>query len=174
MTRRPPRSTRTDTLFPYTTLFRSAAVGQHLHAGARHLPFGLDLLERVGVGAKGDWANVIALFRKLLFQQLRRVWLGEQLRLEINAGRQVVIGMGRPCKAVDAAMLAAAIGVDRAIETDVGRIVAGDDRARPFHRDASPERRRRVAQRTPRVKPPPVPLPRRKVKPGAHALVRGP
>src|SRR3546814_18352348 len=28
MIRRPPRSTRTDTLFPYTTLFRSPAVGQ--------------------------------------------------------------------------------------------------------------------------------------------------
>src|SRR3546814_9038183 len=28
MIRRPPRSTRTDTLFPYTTLFRSQAVGQ--------------------------------------------------------------------------------------------------------------------------------------------------
>src|SRR3546814_1652308 len=27
MIRRPPRSTRTDTLFPYTTLFRSAAKG---------------------------------------------------------------------------------------------------------------------------------------------------
>src|SRR3546814_16651255 len=27
MTRRPPRSTRTDTLFPYTTLFRSARSG---------------------------------------------------------------------------------------------------------------------------------------------------
>src|SRR3546814_9089816 len=27
MIRRPPRSTRTDTLFPYTTLFRSQAVG---------------------------------------------------------------------------------------------------------------------------------------------------
>src|SRR3546814_2818936 len=27
MIRRPPRSTRTDTLFPYTTLFRSAARG---------------------------------------------------------------------------------------------------------------------------------------------------
>src|SRR3546814_12652355 len=26
MTRRPPRSTRTDTLFPYTTLFRSASL----------------------------------------------------------------------------------------------------------------------------------------------------
>src|SRR3546814_8500108 len=28
MIRRPPRSTRTDTLLPYTTLFRSAAPGQ--------------------------------------------------------------------------------------------------------------------------------------------------
>src|SRR3546814_6020483 len=27
MIRRPPRSTRTDTLFPYTTLFRSALIG---------------------------------------------------------------------------------------------------------------------------------------------------
>src|SRR3546814_5449542 len=31
MLRRPPRSTRTDTLFPYTTLFRSLAVGRHHH-----------------------------------------------------------------------------------------------------------------------------------------------
>src|SRR3546814_4961898 len=31
MVRRPPRSTRTDTLFPYTTLFRSAGTAQ-LHA----------------------------------------------------------------------------------------------------------------------------------------------
>src|SRR3546814_9694637 len=30
MLRRPPRSTRTDTLFPYTTLFRSAFVKQHV------------------------------------------------------------------------------------------------------------------------------------------------
>src|SRR3546814_2034997 len=29
MIRRPPRSTRTDTLFPYTTLFRSDVAGQH-------------------------------------------------------------------------------------------------------------------------------------------------
>src|SRR3546814_6373988 len=47
MIRRPPRSTRTDTLFPYTTLFRSdAGAGapwhqpgavQHHHASGRHL-----------------------------------------------------------------------------------------------------------------------------------------
>src|SRR3546814_12345557 len=30
MIRRPPRSTRTDTLFPYTTLFRSAFAGDRL------------------------------------------------------------------------------------------------------------------------------------------------
>src|SRR3546814_6839215 len=29
MIRLPPRSTRTDTLFPYTTLFRSVSAGQH-------------------------------------------------------------------------------------------------------------------------------------------------
>src|SRR3546814_2313204 len=42
MIRRPPRSTRTDTLFPYTTLFRSGGAGElqghqevrrHAHAG---------------------------------------------------------------------------------------------------------------------------------------------
>src|SRR3546814_2888368 len=36
MIRRPPRSTRTDTLFPYTTLFRSAVVDVHL-MGAFHV-----------------------------------------------------------------------------------------------------------------------------------------
>src|SRR3546814_3157323 len=34
MIRRPPRSTRTDTLFPYTTLFRSRP-GRHAGAGGR-------------------------------------------------------------------------------------------------------------------------------------------
>src|SRR3546814_3715237 len=37
MIRRPPRSTRTDTLFPYTTLFRSAP-----HPTARPADFGTD------------------------------------------------------------------------------------------------------------------------------------
>src|SRR3546814_3081566 len=45
MIRRPPRSTRTDTLFPYTTLFRSdglipVAAGAGGHAG-RQSPFAL-------------------------------------------------------------------------------------------------------------------------------------
>src|SRR3546814_14248550 len=35
MIRRPPRSTRTDTLFPYTTLFRSVRLVGESHAGKR-------------------------------------------------------------------------------------------------------------------------------------------
>src|SRR3546814_7625385 len=38
MLRRPPRSTRTDTLFPYTTLFRSELLEEH------SLPFDFDLV----------------------------------------------------------------------------------------------------------------------------------
>src|SRR3546814_3207637 len=36
MIRRPPRSTRTDTLFPYTTLFRSCRASGDLPDRARH------------------------------------------------------------------------------------------------------------------------------------------
>src|SRR3546814_5270596 len=36
MIRRPPRSTRTDTLFPYPTLFRSDGLAEELPAGAIH------------------------------------------------------------------------------------------------------------------------------------------
>src|SRR3546814_7089459 len=57
MIRRPPRSTRTDTLFPYTTLFRSA--GQpHGEDAVRHRP-ALTIGVQVGLvgeagGAGGD------------------------------------------------------------------------------------------------------------------------
>src|SRR3546814_14727541 len=47
MIRRPPRSTRTDTLFPYTTLFRSGILQTHYHAdhaqGLLHLRWGKGL-----------------------------------------------------------------------------------------------------------------------------------
>src|SRR3546814_11781698 len=59
MIRRPPRSTRTDTLFPYTTLFRSEALG-HRQAlrGRRHTVLGIaaagdqraDLVSQLGLG----------------------------------------------------------------------------------------------------------------------------
>src|SRR3546814_8372442 len=42
MIRRPPRSTRTDTLFPYTTLFRSADVKLHVFAQRVRRPVMVD------------------------------------------------------------------------------------------------------------------------------------
>src|SRR3546814_11052780 len=50
MIRRPPRSTRTDTLFPYTTLFRSVR-GQHLEIERARARPGRELapvIQRVG------------------------------------------------------------------------------------------------------------------------------
>src|SRR3546814_1373894 len=69
MIRRPPRSTRTDTLFPYTTLFRSivgaAVVGYlaaHVRSGLVFTHTGvLVLLCIVGAAAVGmldDWVKV--------------------------------------------------------------------------------------------------------------------
>src|SRR3546814_1681364 len=42
MIRRPPRSTRTDTLFPYTTLFRSLRPGEAGHPRREPRSFGTD------------------------------------------------------------------------------------------------------------------------------------
>src|SRR3546814_2444384 len=60
MIRRPPRSTRTDTLFPYTTLFRSAAEAALCpHCGAEQVAD--HLRQRAdAVRALGDQAAVIA------------------------------------------------------------------------------------------------------------------
>src|SRR5215216_6867054 len=52
--------------------------------------------------------------------------------------------MGRPREAIDAAMLTAAIGIDRTVEADVGRVVAGDDLARGIERYRGLERRQFV------------------------------
>src|SRR3546814_4359834 len=65
MTRRPPRSTRTDTLFPYTTLFRSAfaadQLGHHIgrQSGSRHVVGGRCGQRDVAVdaGVEGDDRN---------------------------------------------------------------------------------------------------------------------
>src|SRR3546814_7982262 len=53
MIRRPPRSTRTDTLFPYTTLFRFAL--DRVALGVRW-PFG-DRLARIGRSKSGPPGN---------------------------------------------------------------------------------------------------------------------
>src|SRR3546814_5692710 len=53
MIRRPPRSTRTDTLFPYTTLFRSAAP-PHVDRGRLRRTRRLRRSDGRGAGVGGD------------------------------------------------------------------------------------------------------------------------
>src|SRR3546814_19057070 len=61
MIRRPPRSTRTDTLFPYTTLFRSvrwAAAKQMLISGFRHPMRPREMRRPGGMGARGFFFRI--------------------------------------------------------------------------------------------------------------------
>src|SRR3546814_9471580 len=63
MIRRPPRSTRTDTLFPYTTLFRSLLLGRILRPAQLVLVSeGILLAARTGsscLGRRPGWLDVI-------------------------------------------------------------------------------------------------------------------
>src|SRR3546814_8598229 len=62
MIRRPPRSTLTDTLFPYTTLFRSSVLGALIVV---FVTLGFDFFEGPGVLTFG----ILALFILLAFPQ---------------------------------------------------------------------------------------------------------
>src|SRR3546814_8145869 len=71
MIRRPPRSTRTDTLFPYTTLFRSAREGGNpggapAFAGALKLPIVFDPVMVATSGSVLADAATIAAFGRLM------------------------------------------------------------------------------------------------------------
>src|SRR3546814_15756743 len=57
MIRRPPRSTRTDTLFPYTTLFRS---GRYSFARAQNLNVLLEVTRLPSDWTLADWISSIA------------------------------------------------------------------------------------------------------------------
>src|SRR3546814_18950136 len=69
MIRRPPRSTRTDTLFPYTTLFRSA-VAAHQCAGEQQRLARLGRQHPHGLALSG--AAVLVLVRLVGDEQVER------------------------------------------------------------------------------------------------------
>src|SRR3546814_19564303 len=90
MLRRPPRSTRTDTLFPYTTLFRSEAE-EILRAAARHLGDAVvSALVHDVVGA-GDVERL----------QLQLDIVGEIiLRRQVDIGRAAALAIGAAVRLV--------------------------------------------------------------------------
>src|SRR5665213_531714 len=122
--------------------YRVAEIAQHFEDLAHDAELALGRLIGIGVGADRDRPAAIALFAELGGEQRRRLRLVEDAALEIEPGRQAEIGVARPREAIDAAVLAAAIGVDRAVEADIGRGVASDDRAGRIDRQPRRERHR--------------------------------
>src|SRR3546814_11363104 len=125
MIRRPPRTTRTDTLFPYTTLFRSAEqVPEARNLLVLHLRqrFGRDVAPRDARSARGDDAI-----------DLRIVDPGMQAR---NDGRSFV-PLDMPVgKTMD--------GGGNAIRSNVARKVLGGREAVPPRQQSDPDQKSRV------------------------------
>src|SRR3546814_5277172 len=80
MIRRPPRSTRTDTLFPYTTLFRSRVPADRTHVAGR----------RVGLHPRRQLVDDVVVHAVVLRPRLAR-------RVDVEAGalaQVVAVGIG--------------------------------------------------------------------------------
>src|SRR3546814_14813496 len=100
MIRRPPRSTRTDTLFPYTTLFRSI---EHVEAAARGAQprKGVDaavvagqdgkLGADIGSGiAPGGAAAIVAVEARGIAPMAEKQLAGAERRLDLADGERAV------------------------------------------------------------------------------------
>ena len=106
-----------------------AGAVEHFEDAAHDLIAPLDRLIRIGIGADRDRLWRIIRRRQFALKEFGRVRLHEQFGFEIEAGGEPEIGMRGPRETINAAVLAAAVRIDRAIKRDVGRIVAGDDLA---------------------------------------------
>src|SRR3546814_14878719 len=113
MIRRPPRSTRTDTLFPYTTLFRSRHAAEHIVRTAippfaEHLLFlAVDTEQPGNPPAAAGQFELNALVIVPVFKGLRRAGLARVVRgrdqhqfrlFSYTAYLRGTIG-GAPCRA---------------------------------------------------------------------------
>ena len=124
---------------------RVLAFSEHFDDLARDLPFALDRLVRIGVGAERNRLAAVAGPRKLPAQKERRIRLGEQPRLEVQSRRQIEVRVARPGIAIHAAVFTALVRIDRSLERDVGRVVARNDGPRVLDRDDCLQRCRLVA-----------------------------
>lgn len=78
---------------------------QDLQRLARQPLLALKRLIGIGVHSQGDRLRHVARLGEFLFEALGEVGLGDQPRLEVDARRQVPIGMTGPREAVDADVL---------------------------------------------------------------------
>src|SRR3546814_7667424 len=86
MIRRPPRSTRTDTLFPYTTLFRSLFRRLH-HRGADRVQFFLGKAFFAGLQRDLDGKTLLALLNARPDEQVEQPRIDDRLLVRVPDGR---------------------------------------------------------------------------------------
>ena len=80
----------------------------------------LNRLVRVGIRANGNELGLIIGAGQFPLQHLCRTFLDKEFCFKIQTGREAHIGMGWARKTIDTAMLAAAIGVNRAVKPNIG------------------------------------------------------
>src|SRR5690606_28255295 len=97
--------------------------------------------------------HLVAGAAQLFFQESRRIVFGDEARLEVEARRIPEIGMGRPREAIDAAVFAAAIRIDRLQYRNVRRVVPGNDAATGVGLNGGAQLRYVVSQLGERVAP---------------------
>ena len=112
-----------------------ARLAEHLEDLPGDAEVTLDRLIGIGVRAERQRTDPVAGLPEFAAQQVGGLRLGHDLGLEVEAGREPQVLVARPRKTVDAAVLAAPIGVDGPVERDVRRVVPGDDRLRPVDDD---------------------------------------
>src|SRR3546814_8921411 len=113
MKRRPPRSTRTDTLFPYTTLFRSKALGRR----AKTDPVDAAVLQRFGDLVQPAVSVVpSAAQAKLRDLTQRRVQLVNMRVAEINRSHQASPALAASHRRVQAALTREITHIERDIQ----------------------------------------------------------
>src|SRR3546814_4068611 len=104
MIRRPPRSTRTDTLFPYTTLFRS--IGSQ-----RAYPTAYELPEYVDESGNGDGAKSFdSENRDQMFDEAARLVVRHQQGFTSLIQRQLKLGYNRAGRIIDQLEAAGIVG----------------------------------------------------------------
>ena len=101
-------------------------VAQHLQHAAHEPQLAFDRLIRICDGADGQQIGHVARAGEFAPHHLGHVALGNELRFEIEAGREVEVAVRGPRVAVHAAVLAAPVRVQTEVEADVGRVVVGD------------------------------------------------
>ena len=99
---------------------RMIELGKNRKDAPHDPPVFLDRLIGIGIGADRNGLRNIPFRRKLRPQDFGGIWAGDQPRLEIEARRKAEVGVARAGKAIDAAMLAAAKGIDGVVKGNVG------------------------------------------------------